>query len=153
MNDNTRSDPLAPAVGAQVERPVGRLEPEREATPLGVHWLGDRPYMLTSDAPPQTKAPTKAAYVRSQAQTRKHHCHWPGCEKQVPPAMWGCKGHWFALPAVLRARIWATYKPGQEVNGTPSAAYIEAAKAVQAWIAERSETHNDAGKPRRSASA
>jgi len=85
---------------------------------------------------------TKADYVRSQGQTRTHHCHWPGCEKQVQPAMWGCKGHWFALPAVLRARIWATYKPGQEVNGTPSAAYIEAAKAVQAWIAERSETHN-----------
>ncbi len=49
--------------------------------------------------------------------------------------MWGCKGHWFALPAGLRARVWATYKPGQEVNGTPSVAYIEAAKAVQAWIA------------------
>lgn len=80
---------------------------------------------------------TKADYVRSQGQTRNHHCHWPGCDKQVPPAMWGCKGHWFTLPAVLRARVWATYKPGQEVNGTPSAAYIEVAKAVQAWISER----------------
>ena len=73
---------------------------------------------------------SKADYVRAQGQTRKHHCHWPGCEKQVPPAMWGCKGHWFTLPAGLRARVWATYKPGQEVNGTPSVAYIEAAKAV-----------------------
>ena len=78
---------------------------------------------------------TKADYVRSQGQTRRHHCHWPGCTQQVPPAMWGCKGHWFKLPASLRARIWATYRPGQEVNGTPSAAYIEAAKAVQDWIA------------------
>jgi hypothetical protein len=85
---------------------------------------------------------TKADYVRSQGQTRAHHCHWPGCERQVPPAMWGCKGHWFALPAGLMARIWATYKPGQEVAGMPSAAYIEAAKAVQAWIAERSKTPN-----------
>lgn len=80
---------------------------------------------------------TKAGYVRSQGQTREHHCHWPGCEKQVPPAMWGCRGHWFTLPADLRARVWATYKPGQEVNGTPSPAYIEVAKAVQAWIAAR----------------
>lgn len=56
---------------------------------------------------------TKADYVRSQGQTRKHHCHWPGCSQQVPPAMWGCKGHWFKLPASLRARIWATYKPGR----------------------------------------
>lgn len=76
----------------------------------------------------------KVAYVKSQGQTRNHHCHWPGCEKQVPPAMWGCKAHWFRLPASLRAKVWATYRPGQEVNGTPSAAYIEVAKAVQEWI-------------------
>jgi len=79
---------------------------------------------------------TKANYVRSQGQTRKHHCHWPGCEQQVPPAMWGCSYHWFKLPRPLRDQIWATYKPGQELAGTPSAAYVEAAKAVQAWIAD-----------------
>lgn len=78
----------------------------------------------------------KADYVRSQGQSREHHCHWPGCEKQVPPAMWGCRTHWFALPGTLRALIWATYKPGQEVNGTPSAAYLNAADAVQKWIKE-----------------
>lgn len=88
---------------------------------------------------------TKADYVRSQPQTRAHHCHWPGCEKQVPPAMWGCKGHWFKLPATLRARIWATYKPGQEVNGTPSAQYLAAANAVQQWIA--GQEPNAGGKP------
>jgi hypothetical protein len=27
---------------------VGRLQPERAETPLGVHWLGGVPYMLTS---------------------------------------------------------------------------------------------------------
>lgn len=79
----------------------------------------------------------KVDYVRSQGQTRKHHCHWPGCAKQVPPAMWGCSAHWFALPAGIRSRIWSTFKPGQEVNGTPSAAYIEAANAAQTWIAAR----------------
>lgn len=90
---------------------------------------------------------TKADYVRSQGQTRGHHCHWPGCEKQVPPAMWGCKGHWFALPPMLRARIWRTYQPGQEVNGTPSAEYMAAAKMAQAWIAEQAhlKTPNEKG--------
>jgi hypothetical protein len=51
--------------------------------------------------------------------------------------MWGCRPHWYALPDALRARIWAAYKPGQEVNGRPSADYVEAAKAAQAWIAEQ----------------
>ena len=80
---------------------------------------------------------TKADYVRAQGQTRKHHCHWPGCDKQVPPAMWGCGKHWFALPAALRSKVWATYKPGQEVAGTPSAAYVAVAKEVQDWIREK----------------
>jgi len=82
----------------------------------------------------------KADYVRRQPQTRKHHCHWPGCDKQVPPAMWGCSTHWFILPAALRSKVWATYRPGQEVTMTPSAAYIEVAKQVQAWIAARPST-------------
>lgn len=77
---------------------------------------------------------SKADYVKSQSQTRKHGCHWPGCERQVPPAMWGCKPHWYALPAILRARIWATYEPGQEVSMTPSDDYMKAAQAVQDWI-------------------
>jgi hypothetical protein len=81
---------------------------------------------------------SKADYVRAQPQTRGHTCHWPGCGKQVPPAMWGCKPHWFALPANLRAAIWRTYVPGQEKTMTPSARYVEVAKAVQAWIAQKS---------------
>jgi hypothetical protein len=65
-----------------------------------------------------------------------HVCHWPGCGRTVPPRLWGCKDHWYALPAMLRARIWETYVPGQEITKTPSAAYIEVAKRVQRWIAE-----------------
>ena len=79
---------------------------------------------------------SKADYVRSQPQTRDHHCHWPGCDKQVPPAMWGCKTHWFKLPAILRARIWRTYQPGQEVSLTPSPGYLSVATDVQKWIRE-----------------
>jgi hypothetical protein len=76
----------------------------------------------------------KVEYVKSQGQTRSHHCHWPGCDKQVPPAMWGCTPHWYKLPANLRAQVWESYRPGQEVNATPSAAYVKVAKEVQQWI-------------------
>lgn len=76
----------------------------------------------------------KADYVRSQGQTREHHCHWPGCDQQVPPAMWGCKRHWFMLPKSLRDRIWDTYEPGQEKTMNPSDEYLEVAREVQDWI-------------------
>lgn len=83
------------------------------------------------------KAETKADYVKRQGQNRRHHCHWPGCAEQVPPAMWGCKRHWFMLPVQLRNRIWATYRPGQEITMDPSREYLTAADAVQAWIQRR----------------
>lgn len=78
----------------------------------------------------------KTDYVlRQRAHPQGHHCHWPGCTQEVPPALWGCKRHWFALPLHLRNEIWRTYRPGQEITKTPSADYIKAAQAVQEWIA------------------
>lgn len=79
---------------------------------------------------------TKVQHVLKAKQSRKHHCHWPGCELQVPPAMWGCRAHWYSLPSDLRAPIWKAYRPGQEIDGTPSRQYIEAARRVQEWIAK-----------------
>lgn len=76
----------------------------------------------------------KVAYVLGQGQTRNHTCHWPGCGDQVPPAMWGCRTHWYKLPKRLRDKIWAAYAPGQEVSMRPSRAYLEAAREVEAWI-------------------
>lgn len=76
----------------------------------------------------------KSDYVRSQPQARAHHCHWTGCTKQVPPAMWGCKQHWFRLPKEIRDEIWRTYRPGQEKTLTPSAAYLAAADRAEQWI-------------------
>lgn len=67
----------------------------------------------------------------------KHTCHWPGCAKNVPPAMWGCRTHWFALPKHLRDEIWRTYVPGQEITKTPTMGYLTAARHVQDWIANR----------------
>lgn len=80
----------------------------------------------------------KVSYVIGEARKGhigNHHCHWPGCERRVPPAMWGCKKHWFMLPKPIRDRIWGAYRNGQEISKTPSAAYIAAAKDAQDWIA------------------
>lgn len=76
----------------------------------------------------------KAAHVRAARQTRNHDCHWPGCGKQVPPAMWGCRPHWFRLPMPIRNRIFRAYRIGQEQDGRPSRDYMAAAKAAQEWI-------------------
>lgn len=76
----------------------------------------------------------KKQYVQNQAQTRNHECHWPGCDKQVPPAMWGCKAHWFKLPKHLRDKIWDAYVPGQEIRMDPSDEYLDVADEVQDWI-------------------
>jgi len=81
-----------------------------------------------------TSIARKIAYVKSQDQTRAHHCHWPGCSKQVPPAKWGCFEHWKKLPKRIRDRIWAAYQPGQEKTLTPSAEYLAAAREAKAWV-------------------
>jgi hypothetical protein len=59
--------------------------------------------------------------------------------------MWGCKDHWFTLPKFLRDRIWATYRPGQEVRKDPSLEYIVAAQFVQWWIQALKETGRKLG--------
>lgn len=81
----------------------------------------------------------KVDYVKKESKrntTFDHHCHWPDCEESVPPGMWGCKKHWFKLPSSLRAKIWATYEPGQEVSKDPSETYLAVTKEVQKWIRE-----------------
>jgi len=79
---------------------------------------------------------SKREYVLKQKQTRSHTCHWPGCSKQVPPAMWGCKEHWFKLPKYLRDQIWNAYRPGQEIDMQPSFEYLMTADEVQRWVQE-----------------
>lgn len=86
---------------------------------------------------------SKADYVRSEAAgdggDHRHTCHWPGCEKVVPPAMWGCKKHWYRLPQHIRSRIWNAFRPGQEKSKTPSAEYVAAAREAQDWIKQYEE--------------
>lgn len=72
----------------------------------------------------------------NKARHRDHTCHWPGCGRQVPPALWGCREHWFRLPTRLRDAIWAAYRPGQEVEGDPSEGYLQVVREVREWIAK-----------------
>jgi hypothetical protein len=76
----------------------------------------------------------KVEHVRRAHQDRRHTCHWPQCEQQVPPAMWGCRTHWYRLPKNVRDAIWQSYEPGQEQRMDPSEAYVVAARAAEDWI-------------------
>ena len=81
----------------------------------------------------------KVDYVLKQKQTRFHTCHWPGCVKQAPPAMWGCKYHWYQLPIYIRNEIWEAYKIGQEIDMNPTKKYLIAAQKAQEWIKDCSQ--------------
>lgn len=83
-----------------------------------------------------TSIAEKAAYVRSQGQTREHTCHYPSCTRQVPPAKMCCAPHWKLLPRELQQRIWLTFRPGQEVTFTPSREYLAAARAAEEFFRE-----------------
>ena len=63
-----------------------------------------------------------------------HLCHAPGCKTAVPPKMFACRPHWFALPKAMRDAIWATYRDGQEVTKDPSPEYLEAARAAVEYL-------------------
>lgn len=79
----------------------------------------------------------KKGHVRRrkrEGRTQGHHCHYPGCDKLVPPAQWGCYRHWMKLPKYLRDKIWLAYRTGQEDTKTPSREYVKVAKEVQLWI-------------------
>lgn len=72
-----------------------------------------------------------------------HACHWPGCGREVPPKLWGCKEHWFRLPATLRRAVWRHYRPGQEIDKRPSPEYIETARLVRQWIEENEKKDSE----------
>lgn len=77
--------------------------------------------------------------AKARNETFDHHCHWTGCTKKVPPAMWGCSKHWFRLPLRLRNKIWKCYQPEQEITKDPSDEYLTVAREVQTWIKEYGE--------------
>lgn len=48
-----------------------------------------------------------------------------------------CRRHWFMVPKLMRDRIWATYRPGQEADKKPSEEYIEAARECVRLVAAK----------------
>lgn len=65
-----------------------------------------------------------------------HECHARGCHRSVPPRMLMCRTHWFMVPKRLQDEVWATYRPGQERDKSPSDEYLEAARAAVAAVAD-----------------
>lgn len=92
------------------------------------------------EAAPKPDKPNRATAQKSRAfvqRTQEHHCHARGCTIAVPPAMFMCKRHWFMLPKPMRDAIWQTYRKGQEIDKSPSAAYLDNARAAILWLAEK----------------
>lgn len=59
-----------------------------------------------------------------------HTCHARRCARRIPPAMLMCPRHWFMVPPILRRKVWAEYRPGQEIDKRPTMAYLVAADAA-----------------------
>lgn len=78
---------------------------------------------------------------RTSLRAPKHTCHARGCKVTVPPRMFMCKHHWFALPERMRRKLWSLYVPGQERTKTPTPEYIEFAQECVDWIANVEGTH------------
>ncbi len=85
---------------------------------------------------------SKADYVRAQPHTLGHTCHWPGCTREAPPAMWGCSQHWYRLPAALRTKICRAYRPSQEITEDPSTARAKDVGALQTCADPRGPENN-----------
>lgn len=67
----------------------------------------------------------------------KHTCHAKRCTVSVPPKMFMCKRHWYMVPRDLRAAIWATYVPGQEIRKDPTSEYLDTAMEAIAAVAAK----------------
>ena len=65
-----------------------------------------------------------------------HKCHCPHCNRPVLPKFFGCRSCWFSLPKPMRDSIWASYRPGQEVNKAPSPEYLRVAREAVEWLRE-----------------
>src|SRR5690242_11561315 len=73
-----------------------------------------------------------------------HTCHAPGCKRLVPPRMFCCKPHWYALPKKIRDAIWAEYREGQENDKQPSSRYMAVRRFACAQLAFKPDSAADA---------
>lgn len=71
----------------------------------------------------------------------EHACHAFDCDTPVPPRMFMCRPHWFALPKAMRDAVNDAYTPGQErdlARVTPE--YLDAVRAARNWLRGQSAT-------------
>lgn len=66
-----------------------------------------------------------------------HVCHAAGCTRKVPPRMFSCREHWFALPKKVRDAVWREYQPGQESTKRVTASYLAVQRYAVAFLARR----------------
>ena len=66
-----------------------------------------------------------------------HACHALGCDTPVAPRFLMCMAHWRLVPATAKADVYATYRPGQERDKQPSAAYLQAAAVAVILVAKQ----------------
>lgn len=55
-----------------------------------------------------------------------HICHAYKCNIQIPPKMLMCLKHWRKVPREIQNKIWATYRPGQEIDKIITEEYSDA---------------------------
>ena len=67
----------------------------------------------------------------------EHTCHAIRCDVRVPPRMFMCRRHWFALPKRMRDAVWAEYVPGQERRKDPTEAYLIVTRECIEWLARK----------------
>jgi hypothetical protein len=56
-----------------------------------------------------------------------HTCHARDCQRPVAPRFLMCPAHWRLVPRRLQQAVYAAYRPGQERDKEPSAAWHRAA--------------------------
>jgi hypothetical protein len=70
-----------------------------------------------------------------------HHCHAKECTEPCPPKHLMCAKHWRMVPQELQQQVWASYRPGQELDKRPSEAWMFAAKAAILAVFQREQEH------------
>lgn len=66
-----------------------------------------------------------------------HFCHARNCGTPVRPDLFMCRGHWLMIPAELRRLIWRHYRKGQEIDKTPTMAYLEVTRKAQEAVEKK----------------
>lgn len=66
-----------------------------------------------------------------------HLCHAKRCKVAVAPRFLMCGRHWGMVPKSLQDAVWEHYVPGQEINKTPTTAYLAAAQAAIDAVAQK----------------